>query len=253
MIETLSAVFPCAPSKAPLTPHGFRDARPGPAEDHWPLAGVPCGEATGFDVLDIDPAGMAWLAAASLPRTFTQQTPRGIHFYFLHAPGLRNTKLSPGVDIKTTGGYVILWSREGYWYDDVPLAPWPSWLLELARKPKAERKIEPQKITCASLAGVGNLKLTPTQLNNIKSIQRVVELARPGNRNNALFWAACRFAEYAAANLIRCEIAEQLLFSSAQICGLVRDDGERAVRATIISGLSPQLKHIGQSNGYDLR
>ena len=53
------AVFPCAPSKAPLTKHGYKDASTDPVQvrDWWhqlpgALIGVPCGKH--FVVIDCD-------------------------------------------------------------------------------------------------------------------------------------------------------------------------------------------------------
>jgi hypothetical protein len=68
-------------------------------------------------------------------------------------------------------------------------------------------------------------------------ILRIVEQAKPGTRNDRLYWAACRFGEIMTEGRLKREVAVQLLKSAAQICGLVRDDGANAVAATIASGL----------------
>jgi putative DNA primase/helicase len=70
-----------------------------------------------------------------------------------------------------------------------------------------------------------------------EQILRIVEQAKPGTRNDRLYWAACRFGEIVAEGRLQPVVAEQILKSAAQLCGLVRDDGERAVAATILSGL----------------
>lgn len=58
--------------------------------------------------------------------------------------------------------------------------------------------------------------------------------APEGSRNDWLFWAACRFGEFVPVSH---EVATPLLFSAAEVCGLVRDDGRQSVMATIRSGL----------------
>ncbi len=116
------AVFPCQPrGKRPLTAHGFHEA----TVDleviarwwlRWPDAniGTPCGVL--FDVVDLDgPAGVkafipyveavraACIGIVSTPR------PGGMHYYLPPDPARRNSAaLLPNVDVKTTGGYVIL-------------------------------------------------------------------------------------------------------------------------------------------------
>lgn len=54
-------VFPCGPDKRPLTTHGFKDAttKATQIKQWWhdqpnALIGMPTGEPTGIDVLDID-------------------------------------------------------------------------------------------------------------------------------------------------------------------------------------------------------
>src|SRR5712671_4528123 len=54
--------FPCAPNKQPACPRGFKAAVTDPAsveklfrQHPGPLVGIPTGETSGLDVLDIDP------------------------------------------------------------------------------------------------------------------------------------------------------------------------------------------------------
>ena len=83
------------------------------------------------------------------------------------------------------------------------------------------------------------LPLEPTRNipRRVERILRVVETAPRGTRNDRLYWAACRFAEIVAEGKLKPNVAEQLLSSAAWLCGLTRDDGKRAVEATITSGL----------------
>ena len=89
-------VFPCGANKAPLTPHGFKDAtidKPKIRQwwKQWPnaLIGMPTGRTSGLVVLDVDmdaaegKDGAASLreylahCGAELPKTRCVLTPRG--------------------------------------------------------------------------------------------------------------------------------------------------------------------------------
>jgi len=80
------------------------------------LVAMPTGAVSGADVLDIDPrhGGLDWYEANKyrLPPTRTVRTRSGgLHLYFQHAVGLRNSvsRIAPGVDIRADGGFVIRW------------------------------------------------------------------------------------------------------------------------------------------------
>src|SRR5689334_15492059 len=108
------ACFPCRADKKPATPHGFKDATADAAELRrlWrrhsgPLVGVPTGQRSGADVLDIDPrhGGDVWFAAERerLPETRQHRTRSGgLHILFRHRHGMRNSesKIAPGVDVR---------------------------------------------------------------------------------------------------------------------------------------------------------
>jgi hypothetical protein len=112
--------FPCRADKRPACPHGYRDATADPTglRALWrrhpgPLVGVPTGELSGFDVLDIDaprhPEAAAWLGARrdGLPATRTHRTRSGgLHLLFRHQSGLRCWAGRPvaGVDGRGDGG-----------------------------------------------------------------------------------------------------------------------------------------------------
>lgn len=123
-------VFPCRPNKSPWTKNGFKDA----STDHErvrtmfqdrpnALIGMPTGEASGAFVLDIDKRlgcdGFATLAqlGIALPQAPMVITPSGgIHVYFRHIPGLKNSagKIGPGIDTRGEGGYVCVPPSVGY-------------------------------------------------------------------------------------------------------------------------------------------
>src|SRR5437016_3969200 len=120
--------FPCTLSKRPACPHGFLDASTDPAvlRELWAkhpgdLVGVATGEASGVDVLDIDPKhqeAVEWCKANQerFPKTRTPKTRSGgVHLLFRHAHGLRcsASRIAHGVDVRANGGYIIWWLATG--------------------------------------------------------------------------------------------------------------------------------------------
>jgi hypothetical protein len=73
---------------------------------------------------------------------------------------------------------------------------------------------------------------------------RCVEHSAPGNRNNLLHWAACRFGNMVGEGKLQRNVAEHLLISAAKTCGLWREDGEAQCRATIRSGLDVGIEEM---------
>jgi hypothetical protein len=126
-------VFPCNIAKEPIIAGGFKSARRGANTACWELVGFATGQASGIDVLDIDPVGLGWYSANfdALPQTRAHSTQRGLHLLFRHAPGLRCStgRVAPGVDVRADGGYAIWWPREGLPVEDWPICEWPDWLL----------------------------------------------------------------------------------------------------------------------------
>src|SRR5262249_47658488 len=85
-------------------------------------AGVPTGEASAFDVLDVDSAKHAaatnWYLSNSsrLPLTRTHQTGSGgLHVLFKHDPRARtgNNRIETGIDVKANGGAIVCWPAAG--------------------------------------------------------------------------------------------------------------------------------------------
>lgn len=137
-------VFPCDNLKHPVVENGFLSASTNSAivekmfSSSWAvLIGKPTGPASGIDVLDLDyrhGAG-AWEEANAwrLPKTQTNQTLHGgRHLEFKADPRIRNSasRIAPGVDVRATGGYVIIPPSAGYHVvSNAPIVPWPDWLL----------------------------------------------------------------------------------------------------------------------------
>jgi len=147
-------VFPCRPgAKVPATPHGCRDAtRDVTRIRQWwttaPAANVAIAT-SGLAVIDIDPAGRDWpgddarRAAIRELAPPLQRTPRGgVHLFFAVPAGKQwrcsAGLLAAGVDVRTTGGYVVAapstvgdaayrWIRPLVPRDALP--PPPQWLV----------------------------------------------------------------------------------------------------------------------------
>lgn len=235
-------VFPCRSDpdphrdKRPANIHGFKEAVTGRARvkelfSRYPgeLIGVPTGAVSGFDVLDLDTArhstARAFLQAVKLPATRAHQTQSGgLHILFRCYAGLRcsaGTKHRKGVDIRADGGYIIWWPAAGYAVNPLPIEPWPDNLVGRflpPPPPSAPREITPAEFSDAKLGGL---------------IRRVATAAN-GERNNLLFWGACRLGEMIDAGQIGRRAAEELLISAADNTGLDRISASR----TIASGLN---------------
>jgi Bifunctional DNA primase/polymerase, N-terminal len=113
-------------------------------------------------VLDTDPyhGGLESLATleakfSKLPQTLTDYSGRedgGAHYFYRRPPGtLSATRLGPGIDIKTSGGYVVLppsvhpVTGKPYTRIEHPVAAPPDWLITLLLpRPAPPRSPHPQ-------------------------------------------------------------------------------------------------------------
>jgi hypothetical protein len=236
------AVFPCLPGgKPPLSEHGFTDASSAPDQvaawwARWPRANIGLPTAGGgFDVLDVDirPSGSGFTAlgrrAAPGGWAYQVRTPSGgRHLYFpAHPETPQPSWTLPGVhlDFRGTGGYVIVppshgtdshGERRGYELTAVGQSPGPldaAAVRDLSAPDRAPR--EPVTVQRPLDAAGG------------KRLARWLAAQAEGNRNAALFWAACRHAEAG----IGPEQAHRVLAAAASSAGL----GEREIRTTISS------------------
>jgi Bifunctional DNA primase/polymerase, N-terminal len=230
-------VFPCLLNKHPATPHGFKDASTDDniVREWWracpsALVGVPTGEASGLDVLDLDAkhnTATWWWGEnkARVPATRIHRTRSGgLHLLFKHDSQVRSSagKLALGVDTRGTGGYVIWWAAEFPVLSDAPPAQWPDWLLEEFR-PKA-------RAPSASSNPPGFCYHGDAWL---KGLVRVVATAVEGQRNGILFWAACRAGEAIREGKTTENFVADVLLEAALHAGLER----REALATIQSGV----------------
>lgn len=252
------AVFACvAGAKRPLTAAGFTDATTDPDQiarwwTRWPAANI--GLATGgggFDVIDVDrrPSGSGFAAlertrAAGLTDGWicAVRTPSaGLHLYYPARPERPQhswADTTAHLDVRGTGGYVIVppsriartdGSVGTYRLDATGrhrLRPLDGGALQMLLRPPRPAT-RPSPSVAVSDAGGGRI---------------AAWLARrpEGTRNNALYWAACRYAD----NTIAQSDAHQRLGAAAEQAGL--EPGEiaatirSAYRTSIASAATPQ-------------
>jgi hypothetical protein len=226
--------FPCGANKRPACKHGFHDAETDPtplralwAQSPGELIGVSTGEASGFDVLDLDAkhqAAFDWCEAhhEKLPTSRVHKTRSGgVHVLFRHAHGLRcsTSRVARGVDVRANGGYVIWWPAAGLpVLRAAPLAHWPKWLLDqLTSSPQVP---SPRRIVVPDMHALANLV-------------RLIANAHEGERNALTFWAACRAGEMVASGLLDAESAIAVIAEAAVHAGLMRREAERTARSGV--------------------
>ena len=78
----------------------------------------------------------------------------------------------------------------------------------------------------------------------LQGVAGELSATEPGNRNDKLYKCAFRMGTMITRNWIVRDVVEQELFSAAEVCGLVKDDGRKAALATIRSGIEGGLKHL---------
>ncbi|AZM51816.1 hypothetical protein DMA15_03795 [Streptomyces sp. WAC 01529] len=176
--------------------------------------------------------GGSW---TELMDTHRVQTGRlGLHLYFRWPPGLTASQASPVkglVDVRgnggSQGGYVLAAgsrTTSGPYIaeNDLPVRDAPPWLIELCReKPRPARPLFAQPRRGGSIGGLVD----------------TVRDAAPGNRSNALYWAA----RSACSDGIAIEDAVDQL--GAAYSG---DGGQRQAEATVRSAYRNQQKKEGR-------
>lgn len=235
-------VFPCLPGgKSPLTVHGFHDATTDPdlIRAWWsltPLANVaaPTGH-PGFDVLDVDVRadGSGWAAfgqarAAGLLDGWVRavRTPSGgLHLHFPGTEQRNGSVRGRHLDFRGHGGYVLLPPSLVRTADYVG-----------AYEVIAARTTPGHPLDWAAVAAL----LTPTPAavpaprvprpagrrgtDSTPWLAAHVARQPEGNRDNALFWAACRATEAGTSDLTP-------LVYAAVSAGLPEAQARRTIRS----------------------
>jgi hypothetical protein len=188
--------------------HGYKDATTDEAAIRamWlyhpgATIGLATGSRSGIIVLDIDPPN-GYYNLTELQRKYTLPDTRrsrtgnkGLHFLFQYphdgntyknAVGLAGLE---GVDIRATGGYVVLppsklYGKLAYMWGnpETPIAPLPEWLQGMLLEVQRQRELIPQGVRFARNSGE-------------KWLIEAVEKAREGNRNDVGFWLACQLRD----------------------------------------------------------
>lgn len=182
------------------------------------------------------------------PETFTVRTwSGGLHLYFWapreRALGNSSNKLAKGIDTRgpgkdSKGGYLVAPGSvfEGRAYEiarDLPVIDLPGWVAELLDPPApAPRPVGPLPLV--------NNRYAFVALQG--EVQRILDAPRGGpgqpGRNDQLNRSAYALGQMVGAGMLSETTAEVALKAAADAVGLVADDGERQVDATIRSGLT---------------
>lgn len=249
-------VFPCH-DKKPLTKNGFHDGTTDTKTItswwvKWPKAqvGGSMGAPSGLWALDVDvPGGEDSLAAAlklygPLPVTLEHRTPSGgRHLFFKVDPKkeVRNGKPMEKVDIRGTGGYVILPPSTGYQttVDAVPV-PAPTWLVDLVSKENKGSAKPPKPET---LTGHESRRRV---MGVVNAAAERIATAPEGSRNNTLVAACYSVGGYLEAGELAAEDVLPILMAAAEAAQQPIETAERALRAGM---LSPRGLPVDQAAG----
>ena len=222
-------IFPAKPDKTPACRNGCKDASSDPQRVHnlflaargATMIGMATGPVSGIAVLDIDPLGLPWLRAQvskyRIPVTRTHRTPRGgYHLLFQNTiPTIKNSasKIARGIDTRGQGGYIIMPPSLGYEVTNAaPAAPFPHWL-SLILEHKPNRPAFPVAKPGGSISG----------------LERFVLQSQEGERNQRLFWAACRAVESGHDTAALAAAARQIGLSDPEIKASIASAGRHAV------------------------
>ncbi len=220
-------VFPLIPkTKRPACAHGKDDAtvdldRISAWWEANPRCNIGLRPLRGYVVLDVDPRSGGTLdALGALPQTRTAATGGGgWHLWFRHDGRVRGRLAGKtGVDIKTSSGYLVVPpsihpSGGRYrWIDETPAAPLPRHLLDAVTPPVASVPANHVRNGGGSSSGLVQTVATATE----------------GNRNHALFWAACRAVEGGADPAVFADLVQ-----AAVSVGLAEVEAQRTVQSAM--------------------
>lgn len=218
-------VFPLSPrTKRPATAHGKDDATTDETQIRawWtstPTANIGLRPVPGVIVLDVDPRNGGNLdALGHLPATWIARTGGGGWHLLYRYQGVTVGRVrdTDGIDVKTEAGYIVAAPSihpDGgtyEWVNHHPVVALPSHLHARVRREPARR--------------VKNLR----RVSAPGGLVAVVAAATEGNRNNALFWAACRAAESDASHQVWDDLR-----ASAHLVGLEDQEIDQTIASAL--------------------
>jgi hypothetical protein len=245
------AVFPVAVrGKTPTTKRGMLDASTdeGLVAAWWeqrPAAniGVNCG-ASGLLVVDLDDedAVRTWADLAAHhgghEKTLAARTGRGFHLYFAGQSRSTASRVAPGVDTRSGGGYVIAppsvhGSGAVYRWLDRGLDPVaaPKWLLELLEHGRHHEEIGERKVL------PDGVEATPYGRTALERISAEMARTAEGERNATLNALAYRCGRLSAAGQLAEVAARRGLVAAALEAGLALEETEKTFRSGFTAGL----------------
>jgi hypothetical protein len=246
-------VFPCNAAREPLCGKGgfHKGATEHAAIRQWwtlyPHAEIGWAIDEGLVVIDLDEKNgrhglrdYKSLAGISADETVTPQasTPTGGRHLIFTCNGEPARQFAgripnhPGIDTRVGGkGYVILpgpgngrrWIRPL----STALAPVPQW--------SCAREAPLQSVALGGLRADTPLARFAIDT-SLRAIAKRVERAIEGERNCVLFWATCRFAEFARDGAVDAAWAAELLVLAATRAGLPTDEARRTIASGFRSG-----------------
>lgn len=193
---------------------------------HW-LLGLDLDRKNGVDGV-VSLAELGERHGFAMPETITTATPsNGLHKWLTvpaeaRIPNSVGT-LAPGIDVRGSGAYLVgpgSWTPKGAYRLTVepstPIAPVPAGLLALLERPARPARGE----------GEPRSALVSRRITGL--VTAVLE-AKPGRRNDVLFWSACRMAEAVAEGSIAESEGRELLLSAAERIGLDYREADSAI------------------------
>ncbi|MFC4910901.1 bifunctional DNA primase/polymerase [Actinomadura gamaensis] len=203
--------------------------------------GIAC-KPSGLLVIDEDRPGaftdFAHTLGEQVPATFTVDTAKGRHFYFAqpadgplgNSPGA----LPDGIDVRGAagqGGYVVApgsLHQTGIRYTPVdstaPVLTAPSWLTNVLRARPGQHTARHRPAQRPAVPAEGG---RPFRV--LCALVNTVLAATTGDRNNRLYWAACRMYEHADRGLFDEGAARAALADAAHHVGLGDSETEHTL------------------------